>query len=487
MLDQRRDRHGVAGREGHLDRQPREAALRARGERNAARIIGFDAVTREFDHHPAGEVAVGRHQRRGRFGKVFTRLQRPAHCRSQRGRLLALVGGLDQAHMVETAADRGDIGQEPGLAPGLGGGRRQQRRRDHGPAVAQGGRDIAKCGDVGNLIRPKPAGLKQPQQPVLGMAADRHVRRWRTGSRDRTRLRRRAAGGERQRAPMRGPHHLVEPGQHHRALVEPRHGPNQPCGRRSRARRARDDHRTAGGRGRKAAGEDIDHAVVVIRGAGAADLGQQRRPEFTRDPEEFAGQLPPLLQVFRNHRVEAGEIAFLDLDCLDQVEQRAAEPDRVSRVGRRHQRHAAQMIAHGLRQRLLPGEHQIGKPQGGGQLRDRRIEGERFRVLRLEETGVVVGLAKRPDCRQQRRALADQVGEFRAQRARGAPGRHEHRGARQRQRIVSTIGEPRHQTARQDRIGQRAQEGRARRNGDDPGRGARHGAASLSPPACSPR
>jgi hypothetical protein len=159
------------------------------------------------------------------------------------------------------------------------------------------------------------------------------------------------------------------------------------------------------------------------------DFLKQRRPVLARDLEKLRGQLPPLLQIRGRDIVEAGENTFFGLDRLDQVGEGAAQPDGVGRVGGGDQRHAAEMIPDFLRQGAFPGQDQIGKAQRGGNRRDRRIQRQCFGVGGIEKTGIVIGFAQRTDRRQDRRSLADEIGELGAQHPGGATGRHEHRGA----------------------------------------------------------
>ena len=142
--------------------------------------------------------------------------------------------------------------------------------------------------------------------------------------------------------------------------------------------------------------------------------------------------MPPLLQIPGNDGIEAGEIAFFGFHRLDQLEQRPAKPDRISRIGGRNQRHPVKMVTDRLRQGLFPGQHQIGKAQGGCYLGNRRFERQGFGIGGLEKPGVIIGFAQCADRREDRRSLADQIGQFRAQCPGGATGGNEYRGSGER-------------------------------------------------------
>ena len=156
---------------------------------------------------------------------------------------------------------------------------------------------------------------------------------------------------------------------------------------------------------------------------------QERGPELACDPEKLGRQLPPLLQVCICHRVEPGEIAFFGFHPLDQIGESPAKPDGIRRIGGSDQRYAAEMILDGLRQSLLPGQNQIGKTQCRRCLRDGRIKRQRFGIGGIKEACVVIGFAQGTDGRQDCRSLADQIGQFGAQHAGGAAGRHKNCGA----------------------------------------------------------
>jgi hypothetical protein len=83
MLEQCRDRHGIARCEGDVNGQPGKTALQARGQRRTTRIIGLDAVAGQFGDDPAGKVPIRGHQRRGRLRNARTRFERAAHGGSQ--------------------------------------------------------------------------------------------------------------------------------------------------------------------------------------------------------------------------------------------------------------------------------------------------------------------------------------------------------------------------------------------------------------------
>jgi hypothetical protein len=144
--------------------------------------------------------------------------------------------------------------------------------------------------------------------------------------------------------PMRAPHGVIESGQNDRAVGQLRHGSNQPGGRGPRSGRSCNDDRPVGRRCGHASGEDVEHRIVMTRRAGTVDFLKQRRPVLARDLEKLRVSCHHCCRSSDDDIVEAGEITFLGLDRLDEIEQAATQPDGIGRIGRGNQRHAAEMI-----------------------------------------------------------------------------------------------------------------------------------------------
>lgn len=165
--------------------------------------------------------------------------------------------------------------------------------------------------------------------------------------------------------------------------------------------------------------------------------------------------------------VEGIPVEFLGLDRIDEFGEVPREPDGVGRACRSDQRAFRVDVEDHLRQAVSPGENEAAEFDEPCRSGKRRREVEDRRHLGVEEAAVVVGLAERPDHRQDRRTAAEQIDEFRTQHAGGAPGRHEDRNTGQCQRLRRIVAEARGQLAIAEPFRDRPQKGQASWNRED--------------------
>ncbi len=101
MLEQRDDGDRIAGAERRLEKQLQQRALRRGGKRRAGQIVGQNAEAGKLRHHPPGEIAVRRDQRRLALAVPSGLFQRQPQRDGDRGCLLRSLA----------ASIRGDIGE----------------------------------------------------------------------------------------------------------------------------------------------------------------------------------------------------------------------------------------------------------------------------------------------------------------------------------------------------------------------------------------
>ena len=299
--------------------EQQKTAGRGLVERRAGGIVDLDLPAAQLDRDAAGEVAVGRDQRRG----AARRLERRAHAQRQRQRLARQIGMLldRQALRSPPAAAARSRCQAPTVALGRIASDRSRARAGSLPATPGAGQQR----DLGALDAER---LQQLLQAILRMA----------------RL---------EQPPAR----LVE------VLVEARAArPCRAAGRRSPRSSARvagmlpvepggDDPRSAGGAARQRPASAVSSRWRRSAGSSACSSASTRGPGLGDHRQHLAAHLPVLGQRVRHQAIERGERHPLGLQLVEQRRELAGEPQAVLErpVERREQAREQQLPAQARR------------------------------------------------------------------------------------------------------------------------------------------
>ena len=250
----------------------------------------------------------------------------------------------------------------------------------------------------------------------------------------------RVAGVE--RLPAFVVHARVEPGQHDRAGGEWRHHLQQFGGRRDRARRSRGDHRRLRRRGCKPRAKRAQQHVAMGGGFDGAFCLEHARPLPRDDVEEsryLVCQCAARSPGARSFSVVRSAPCVVDLvEKTRQLRPRGSPPARSAAA----RRCASPQRCTSVASSRLP-----------AQRRDRRRQRQIVRAASKTMSSSPTSPSARM-LRTQRRA-AQRLGKCLAQRARGAPRRHQHQRVGKRQRIGAG--------ARDSALGQGARERNAER------------------------
>ena len=255
----------------------------------------------------------------------------------------------------------------------------------------------------------------------------------------------RGKGGSADFLPVVLRHHGVEARQDDGTIGHFRDGGDEPRCRRYRTGGARDDHGTAPGQACEPPRLGVEQRRRVAGRGRAPQFAKPRRPPFGSDLQEFQCQLPPVRIVLDLEMVEIGPVSLLGFNGVDQFGEIASEPDSVRRACRRNQRRAGMQRPDRFRQTVAPRQNESRQFQKTSRTGQWFGEIDECRGRLVEEARFLLRFTEWSDNRQNGGAPAKQIDEFRAQRSRRAPRRHEDRHSRQRQRIGGVIGEIRRQ------------------------------------------
>ena len=461
MLEEGEQPHRVAVGDHGFGEEPDEDARGQKVEARASRIVDGEVPAAKLGGDTTGQRPVRRHQ--GDGGREL--LERLADGDGDGDRLLLLVMGDDQRDSRQRRFDRPLVerrGAEAGpMLGGLGGAERLRQ-------------EPCPEGDLGRR-RNKRLDLFARHPHVRDQLLDAELR---------------MAGGAVDGFPASPVEIAVESRQDDRTVRKAGDGIEQPRRRRDRAGRAGGDDRPLRRPVPQPFRLGTDQRVAALRRIDEVVFGEVRRPSLESDSEEVESDLEIAGMIIGREIADRFRLDTGRRHVVHQSGEVGGETGRIGRRGGNEERFARpegqQLAANGA----APGKGQSGQRQLPRELRDRRGQHQPVRLgfrRWAEKMILFVDVADRTDRRQDRRVAAEAFGHHRAQRPDGAARRQENGHVGERQRIAGV--RRRRQTTGKNRIGEGRQERRARRNGEEPWRIARHGAVrrrcrrSSSPPS----
>jgi hypothetical protein len=226
----------------------------------------------------------------------------------------------------------------------------------------------------------------------------------------------------------------VEPGQHHRTLLQAGHGIEEFCGRRHRAGRTGRHHGSLMMRGQPR-GFGLDQAVAPLGGLDPADLLQMLRPCLARDAQKFQRVLPVFVELVGHQPVERFPSDAARHHVVHQPRQIAGQCQRRGRAAdhQRRRHRALGPCRDEMRQRQPP--LQFAEPRRNV---ERSYAAELFGAFGKRQL-VLVDVAERHDARQDRGVGLQLIEKDFPRQPPGTPGRQIERGARQIERILARL------------------------------------------------
>ena len=460
MGEQRHERDRRHLRQHRFEDEAQQRAGRPAPERQAGGIIDLDAPALQLDGDAFGEATIRRDQ--SRMGaRTFQRL---AQGDRDDQRLLALVGGLDDAQALETFGRRRVRNAGTDIGPEFG-----DRGRQHRLAQQRSARTASSIGlrELAHVVADR---FERIHQMVQG------------------RLR---VGGGRlpdDRIPGVPIQPEIDARQDDGAVREACNGGQQPRGRGNCTGRARGDDRPR----RAAADEPValgrEHAVTEGGGIAGAALGQDFGPGLAQNGEEAGIELPDPVEAGGVERGQPLDRDTLRLHLVEQGSEVAGEPIGF-RQRRRHQSGLAriepEMVAIGG---AAPGIDEARQQHAAFERRDRSDPLLRPGAGADQRRLGLVDIAERDDARQEQGFAAELSREDRGEGAGGAARRQIERGARHRGGIGRVMDRP--EPAIQHRLRQHLQKGRTGRDAEQvelrhrpAGRRRRRPRPARSPPA----
>ena len=232
----------------------------------------------------------------------------------------------------------------------------------------------------------------------------------------------------------------VEAGQHDGAFGQARDHAHEVCGRRHRARRARDDDRMVGTLAGEALRFRLQQGVAALRRIARLALGQNLGPVLARDLHEVARDLEIGRVIGIHRQFEGMPVDAFRGEGVHQGLEIAREVHRIGGRGRHHEGHLGAELQQRPVHLRRPALHEAREDEAALQRRDRGLEARGLLQRRAFEPRQLelglVGLAQRHDARQELRPAFTALGQQRDQRAGGAAVRNIDRDVGQRRGIV---------------------------------------------------